>query len=351
MLSKKTHLIGLDIGSRTIKAAEVIHLKGSLSLKKFGMIQIAPGAIEEGAIRDHETVVGAIQQLFSENHFKVKNVATSIGGYSVIVKKINVQNMPEEQLQDTIAFEAEQYIPFDINDVNLDFQILGENETNPNQMSVLLVAARKDMIDEYVSLIDLAGLNPCVVDVDAFALQNCYEANYPSEDGSNVALIDIGASKTSLNILRGTTSEFIRDIASGCDQINTQIMSAFNCTFEESERLKFGKAPDNRSAEEVEDIVHSVVSEWSREVRRALDFYYSSFPENQIQQILLSGGGANVKAFQKLIAEEAQTQVNTLNPFANVSTEAIPGGKESLNRIGPQAAICLGLALRRMDDK
>lgn len=351
MLSKKTHLIGLDIGSRTIKAAEVIQLKGSLSLKKFGMIQIAPGAIEEGAIRDHETVVGAIQKLFSENHFKVKNVATSIGGYSVIVKKINIQNMPEEQLQETIAFEAEQYIPFDINDVNLDFQILGENETNPNQMSVLLVAARKDMIDEYVSLIDLAGLNPCVVDVDAFALQNCYEANYPSEDGSNVALIDIGASKTSLNILRGTTSEFIRDISSGCDQINTQIMSAFNCTFEESERLKFGKAPDNRSAEEVEDIVHSVVSEWSREVRRALDFYYSSFPENQIQQILLSGGGANVKSFQKLIAEEAQTQVNTLNPFANVSAETIPGGKESLNRIGPQAAICLGLALRRMDDK
>jgi len=351
MLSKKTHLIGLDIGSRTIKAAEVIHLKGSLSLKKFGMIQIAPGAIEEGAIRNHETVVEAIQKLFSENHFKVKNVATSIGGYSVIVKKINIQNMPEEQLQETIAFEAEQYIPFDINDVNLDFQILGENETNPNQMSVLLVAARKDMIDEYVSLIDLAGLNPCVVDVDAFALQNCYEANYPSEDGSNVALIDIGASKTSLNILRGTTSEFIRDISSGCDQINTQIMSAFNCTFEESERLKFGKAPDNRSAEEVEDIVHSVVSEWSREVRRALDFYYSSFPENQIQQILLSGGGANVKSFQKLIAEEAQTQVNTLNPFANVSTETIPGGTESLNRIGPQAAICLGLALRRMDDK
>jgi len=373
MLSKKTHLIGLDIGSRTIKAAEVIQLKGSLSLKKFGMIQIAPGAIEEGAIRNHETVVEAIQKLFSENHFKVKNVATSIGGYSVIVKKINIQNMPEEQLQETIAFEAEQYIPFDINDVNLDFQILGENETNPNQMSVLLVAARKDMIDEYVSLIDLAGLNPCVVDVDAFALQNCYEANYPSEDGSNVALIDIGASKTSLNILRGTTSEFIRDISSGCDQINTQIMSAFNCTFEESERLKFGKAPDNRSAfnctfeeserlkfgkapdnrsaEEVEDIVHSVVSEWSREVRRALDFYYSSFPENQIQQILLSGGGANVKSFQKLIAEEAQTQVNTLNPFANVSTETIPGGTESLNRIGPQAAICLGLALRRMDDK
>ncbi len=351
MFGKKTPLIGLDIGSRTIKAAEVLESRSGFSLKHFGMIQIPPGTIEEGTVRDPEAVIGAIQKLFSDNKFKVKNVATSIGGYSVIVKKINVQNMPEEQLQDTIAFEAEQYIPFDINDVNLDFQILGENESNPNQMSVLLVAARKDMIDEYINLIDLAGLTPCIVDVDAFALQNCYEANYPSEEGSNVALIDIGASKTSLNILKGVSSEFIRDIALGCDQVNAQIMSAFNCSFEESEKLKFGKAADNRSAEEVEEIIRSVVAEWSREVRRALDFYYSSFPEDPIHRIMLSGGGANIKAFQKLIAEETQTEVHTLNPFAGVSIGEVPGGRDSLNRIAPQAAICIGLALRRMDDK
>jgi len=130
-LSKKTNLIGLDIGSRTIKAAEVHPSKGGGDLKKFGMIQIPPGAIEEGTVRDPDTVVRAIQKLFSDNKFKNKNIATSIGGYSVIVKKINVQNMSEDQLQDAIAYEAEQYIPFDINDVNLDFQILGENENNP----------------------------------------------------------------------------------------------------------------------------------------------------------------------------------------------------------------------------
>ncbi len=351
LLRQNPHIIGLDIGSRTVKAAEVVGSRSGYNLKKFGMAPVSPGAIEEGAIRDPEAVVGSIQKLFSDNRFKNKNVATSIGGYSVIVKKINVQNMPEEQLQDTIAFEAEQYIPFDINDVNLDFQILGENENNPNQMNVLLVAARRDMIDEYVNIIDLAGLNPCIVDVDAFALQNCYEANQASEEDANVALIDIGAGKTSLNILKGNSSEFIRDIAMGCDQINTQIMSAFNCTFEEAEALKFGKAPDNRSAEEVADIVNSVVTEWSREVRRVFDFYYASFPENPIDRILLSGGGANVKAFQKLVAEDAQVRVERLNPFTKVRVGAVPGGVENLNRIAPQAAICIGLALRKMDDK
>jgi type IV pilus assembly protein PilM len=351
MLRNKPHLIGLDIGSRSIKAAEIFPAKSGFSLKKFGMVALPPGAIEEGAIQDPDAVVGAVQKLITDNKFKNKNVATSIGGYSVIVKKINVQNMPEEQLQDTIAFEAEQYIPFDINDVNLDFQILGENENNPNQMNVLLVAARRDMIDEYVNVIDLAGLNPCIVDVDAFALQNCYEANLPGEEGVNVALIDIGAGKTSLNILKDNTSEFIRDVSMGCDQINTQIMSAFNCTFEDSETLKFGKAPDNRSAEEVADIIHSVVTEWSREVRRVFDFYYASFPENPIDRILISGGGANVRAFQKLMAEESQTRVEPLNPFINVRVGSVPGGKDALNRIAPQAAICLGLALRRMDDK
>ncbi len=351
ILSRQKPLLGLDIGSRTIKAAEVLQSKDGFKLKNFGMIQLPTGTIEEGTIRDPETVVEAIQKLFKDNKFKLKNVATSIGGYSVIVKKINVQNMLEEQLQDTIAFEAEQYIPFDIHDVHLDFQILGESENNPSQMSVLLVAARKDLIDEYVNIVDLAGLNPCIVDVDAFALQNCYEANYASKEGSNVALIDIGANKTSLNILADRTSEFIRDISVGCDQINVQIMSSFNCTFEESEELKLGNAPDNRSAEDVEEIIGSVAGEWGREVRRALDFYYSSFPENQIQQILVSGGGANIKAFQKLIAEETQIRVQTLNPFTNVSVEALAGGEAVLKRIAPQAAISFGLALRRMDDK
>ncbi len=131
---KKTHLAGLDIGSRSIKAAEVVKSRGGYSLKNFGMIDLPLGIIEDGAIKEPEKVTEAIRELFKINRFNIKNVAISVGGYSVIVKKINIQSMPEELLQETIHLEAEQYIPFDINEVNLDFQILGENENNPNQM-------------------------------------------------------------------------------------------------------------------------------------------------------------------------------------------------------------------------
>ncbi|MEW5910217.1 MAG: type IV pilus assembly protein PilM, partial [Thermodesulfobacteriota bacterium] len=350
ILKKTASVIGLDIGSRYIKAAEILKTGAGYTLKRFGMSSIEPNAIEEGTIKDPDHVAATIKTLLSENKFKNKNIATSIGGYSVIVKKINVQNMPESQLQESIQFEAEQYIPFDINDVNLDFQILGENENNPTQMNVLLVAARKDMIEEYVHLIEMAGLNPAIVDVDAFALQNIYELNYPVEN-QNVALIDIGAGKTSLNILKGNSSEFIRDISFGCNQVNNQIMNTFNCSFEESETLKFGKASDNRTAEEVNEIILSVISDWSREIRRAFDFYYSSNPDDQIQRIILSGGGTHIKELHRILTDETGSEVTILNPLANISVGEISIGSKNITAIAPQASICFGLALRRMDDK
>ena len=178
VFGKKEHLIGLDIGSRSIKVAEIVETKGGSTLKNFDSIDIAHGAIEEGTINDPGTVAESLQQLLKSSGIKETNVAVSIGGYSVIVKKIVVQSMAEEQLQETIHFEAEQYIPFDISDVNLDFQILGESESNPNQMNVILVAAKKEMVDDYINLVNLAGLDPCIIDVEAFALQNSFEANY-----------------------------------------------------------------------------------------------------------------------------------------------------------------------------
>jgi type IV pilus assembly protein PilM len=174
---KKDTLVGLDIGSRSIKAAQIVDSKRGPMLKHFGIVEIPHGAIEEGTINDPESVAQSIQQLFKSYGIKSSNVAVSIGGYSVIVKKITVQTMAEEQLQETIHFEAEQYIPFDVSDVNLDFQILGENESNPNQMNVFLVAAKKEMVNDYINLVNLAGLNPCIVDVEAFALQNAFESS------------------------------------------------------------------------------------------------------------------------------------------------------------------------------
>ncbi len=347
---KKDHLVGLDIGSRAIKAGEITETKKGFTLEKFGMIDIPPGIIEDGSIKDPEPVADAIRQLYKTYNIKEHNVAISIGGYSVIVKKINVQSMTEEQLQETIHFEAEQYIPFDISDVNLDFQILGENDQNPNQMGVLLVAAKKEMIDDYINLTQLAGLNPCIIDVDAFALQNIFESSYDLED-ENVALIDIGASKTSLNILKGSTSVFMRDVSLGCGQINQKIASLVDCSPEEAEQLKFGDASDKISQEDMSGIVSSVVADWCTEIRRALDFFYSTYPDDQIKKIVLSGGGGNIKEFRQLLAVETSAEVQTINPFESLYVDDDRFDTKYLEKIAPQASICLGLSLRKVNDK
>ena len=350
LFGKKIHLVGLDIGSRTIKVSELIDTKKGYSLKNFGTIDIPSGVIEEGTIKDPETVAGSIRELFKTYNIKEQNVAISVGGYSVIVKKISVQTMTEEELQDTIQFEAEQYIPFDITDVNLDFQMLGEAEGNPNQMNVLLVAAKRDMVDDYINLVQIAGLNPCIIDVDAFALQNIFELNYDIEDES-IALIDIGASKTSLNITKGTASLFMRDVSLGCGQINQKIIALAECTPEEAETLKFSEEPDKISQNDIIEITTSVITDWCTEIRRALDFFYSTYPDEHIKRIVLSGGGANINEFKELLAEETSTDVETINPFKNINLESSRLDASYLEQVAPQAAICMGLAIRRVDDK
>jgi type IV pilus assembly protein PilM len=347
---KKNRLVGLDIGSRTLKLAEIIDTKAGSTLKNFSTINIEPGLIEEGSVRDPEAVSGYIRELFKSTKLKDKNVAISIGGYSVIVKKINVQTMTEDELHETIHFEAEQYIPFDISEVNLDFQILGESEHNPNQMNVLLVAAKKEMISEYINLMKMAKLNPRIIDVDAFALQNILNFNYSLEE-ENIALIDIGASKTSLNILKDNVSEFMRDVSLGCEQINDKIASTVGCTIEETEAIKLGEETDLISAEDLKEIVDSVVTDWCIEIKRALDFFYSTYPEEQIGRIVLSGGGANIKKFLELLAAETSAEVEVINPFQNFIIDSNRFDSSYLEQIAPQAAICMGLASRKIGDK
>jgi type IV pilus assembly protein PilM len=347
---KNDHLVGLDIGSKVVKAGEIIASKKGFSLKKFGMLQLSPGTIEEGAIKDPENAAACIRELFQMHRIKSRNVAISIGGYSVIVKNIVTQSMSEDDLQDTIHIEAEQYIPFDINDVNLDFLILGEADTSPNQMNVLLIAVKKEIVSDYVNLIKLAGLNPCIIDVDAFALQNIYEINYDVRS-QNVALIDIGASKTSLNILKAGNSAFIRDVSLGCSQINHRIMSETGCDFLQAEKIKLGQPTDTISAENIKAIEADAVSGWCAEIRRALDFFYSNYPDDAIGQVILSGGGANIPSFRETLSTQTSIEVTTIDPFQRILKNDDKNDTDYLSEVAPQAAICLGLALRRVNDK
>lgn len=349
--SKRNRLVGLDIGSRAIKAAEIDGLKKGekLTLKRFGIVDIPRGAIEEGNIKKPGEVADAIKHLFKSYDISHNNVAVSLGGYSVIIKKINIQSMTEDQLQETIQFEAEQYIPFDIKDVNIDFQILGNND-NANRMNVLLVAAKKEIIESYMSLLEMANLNPCIIDVDALALQNIFEINYQPKN-ENVALIDIGAGKTSLNILKGEDSVFMRDVSLGCDQINQKIINLIGCSYDEAEQIKFSQETDLISSEDMMEIISTVVADWCAEIQRALDFFYSTFPDEQIKAIILSGGGGNIENFKQLLTSETTIKVETIDPFKAFHIDKKKFDLPFIKQVASQAALCMGLATRRVDDK
>ena len=350
LFAKKNHLVGLDIGSKTVKLCDVLETrKKGFILNKFGMITLPNGAIEDGVIKDPETVSEAICELFKVQKIREKNVAISIGGYSVIVKKIQLQNMTDSELQETIQYEAEQYIPFDINDVNLDFHILGESQVAANKLDVILVAAKKELVSEYVNLIELSGLRPCVVDIDAFALQNIYEINYDTKE-EVVALIDIGASKTSLNIVKDGVSLFTRDVSLGCNQINLKISNKVVCSLEDAETIKLTGKSNKITPQEIAEIVTLVIGDWCLEIRRAIDFFYSTYPDDQIRKILISGGGANINEFLQILATETASEVEVINPFGNFSIDKRLD-TSFLKKVSPQAAICMGLAIRRIDDK
>ena len=348
--SKKDRLIGLDIGSRSIKLGEVHDTKKGRILQKFGLVDLPQNSIVEGRIKEPSVVADAIKGLMSDLKVTERNVATSVAGYSVIIKRITVAKQTEEDLHENIQYEAEQYIPFDLADVNIDFHIIGESELNPNQMNVMLVAAKTDIINEYIDLLDMADLNPCVIDIDVFALERVFEENYLNEEGT-VGLIDIGANKMNINIVKGYMSAFTRDVNIGGEQITREIATRFDASFEEAEAIKLGRDKEKVPEEEVREIVYSTISSWGAEIRRAIDFYYSTGSDEDIGRIMLSGGASQTEGFSELLSAETSIDVQACNPFMGVKINEKQIEADYLEKVAPQGAICMGLASRRVDDK
>lgn len=345
----KNHLIGLDIGSSFIKAAEIKITSKEKRLKKFGMIKTPHGAISEDRIVDMESVAGEIRKLFKTLKIREKNVAISTGGHSVVIKTINTSRLPENELHKTIYSEAEQYIPYDIDDVNIDYQILGESEFSPEQMNVLLVAVKKDLVAEYIQLIHTAGLNPRIIDVDTFALQNIYESIPGQDPGEIVMLVDVGASKTSLNILKGTSSIMMRDNVSGTRQISEGLSARLEISVQEAENILHGKEGNHRDL--IREISDDISSTWCSEICEVINAFQSNTNEENLGKILLSGGGSFVQGFAENLQSEVDARVAILDPFQGLATGSKNFSDPFLAEVGPQAPIALGLALRRVDDK
>ena len=357
--SKKNQLVGIDIGSHSIKVAEVEDSKQGMVLKNFGMIELPHEAIMDGSIKEMEVVSLALKNLLKNLRINNKNSATSISGYSVIVKKITLPRKGEEDLEKTIQNEAEQYIPFDINDVNLDFQILpsamkeeeDEEEEKEGLMDILLVAAKKDIVDEYISLFQLSELNPIVLDIDAFALQNAFEISNAEQSGCH-ALVHIGAQQLTINVVREGVSVFTRDSSYGGAQITSEIQRKFDISYEEAEKMKLGATPIGLHQRPIlEDIFSSAVARWSQEIKRALDFVATTFIGIKVDEILLSGGSSLIPGFSKYLSMETDLHVSKVNPFANLEVKEKLFDAAYLNYCAPLAVIAIGLALRSIGDR
>ena len=355
-IPKKNQLVGVDIGSHSIKVAEIDDTARGMVLKNFGTIGLPQDAIVEGSIKEMEIVSAALKNLLQNLKIKNKNVAVSVSGYSVIVKKITIPRKEERDLEGSIQSEAEQYIPFDINDVNLDYQILysggeEEEEGKESYMDVLLVAAKKDIVEEYISLLHLTELNPAILDIDAFALQNTFEISDHEQSGCH-ALVHIGAQHLTINVIKDGISIFTRDSSYGGSQVTGEIQKKLNISYQEAERIKLGAKPIGaQQGPTVEETFTSTVTRWGQEIKRALDFVTTTFTDIKVDDILLSGGSSLIPGFTKYLGLETGLKIDTLNPFANMEIREKSFDIGYLNYSAPIAVISIGLALRSIGDR
>ncbi|MCA1651171.1 MAG: pilus assembly protein PilM, partial [Acidobacteria bacterium] len=297
-------LVGLDIGSSAVKAVELKPAGKGYKVTAFGSEPIPPDSIVDGAIIDAAAVADAIRRLFETRKIGTKDVAASLSGNAVIVKKITLPVMTGTELAESIYWEAEQYIPFDIQDVNLDYQILDRGDAaGKGTMDVLLVAAKKEKIADYTGVIAQAGRAAVVVDVDAFALQNAYEVNYGIEPGAVVVLLNAGASATNINILSGDQSVFTRDISIGGNAYTEALQKELNLPFERADQLKRGEPADVVPFEEARPVLRAVTENVMLEIQKTFDFFKATAASDRIDRIMVSGGASRAEGFTEMLTE------------------------------------------------
>jgi len=356
MFGSSRSLVGLDMGDSSIKVVQLKDMgKGrGYQLQKLGWDPLATEAIVDGAIMDAQLVAETMQRLFQRCRIKPSTpVAVALSGHSVIVKRISLPVMSEAELEESIHWEAEQYIPFDIEDVNLDYQILeGSSLSGEGNMDVLLAAAKKDKINDYVSVIEQAGLNAATVDISAFAMQNAFEANYDFEPEQVIALVDIGSAVSSIAVLHGGTSVYWRDINNiGGNQYTDAIQKELNLSADQAEQLKRGEEIDGIPYEQVLPIITAVNDDLGAEIQKTLDFFKQiSATDRELHRLYLTGGTAQVVHLKEALGERLNTQVELLNPFRRVPPAGRDVSSEVLNDMMPTASVAVGLALRKLGD-
>jgi type IV pilus assembly protein PilM len=345
----KKNLVGLDIGSSSVKAVELSKKGSALQLLNMGFENLQADTIVDGQIMELNNVSNVISNIFNEHQIRTPRVAAGVSGHSVIVKNIVLPAMSQEELQESFSWHAEEHIPFDIADVNLDYELTSKSSES---LHVLMAACKSDKIANVKQAIQLAGKQPVIIDVDAFALQNCYEVNYQPKAGEIVALLNIGASTMNINILNGTRSVFARDASVGGSQYTSLLQKELGLSFEQAEGVKRGMAlPEGIEARPIQPIIETVSDILALEVKKTIDFYRATAAEGDttIQKILLAGGGSKLPGLAEFLSRRFEIPVEVFNPFRQIEVDTKKFDPDYMKEIIPEMAVAVGLALRGVE--
>ena len=345
----KKNLVGLDIGSSSIKAVELQRKGNTYQLVNLGFENLSPDTVVDGQIMELNNVSNVITSIFGEHQIKTTRVAAGVSGHSVIVKNIVLPQMSTDELRESFSWHAEEHIPFDISDVNLDYQV---TSSSSDALNVLMAACKSDKIANVKQAIQLAGKQPVVIDVDTFALQNCYEVNYQPKAGEVVALLNIGASTMNINIMNGACSVFARDASVGGSQYTSLLQKELGLTFEQAEAVKRGyPLPDGIAPRPIQPIIETVSDILALEIRKTMDFYRATAEESEesIQKILIAGGSSKLPGLPEYLAKRFEIPVELFNPFREIQVDDRKFDPDYMKEIVPEMAIAVGLALRGVE--
>ncbi|MGI8468122.1 MAG: type IV pilus assembly protein PilM [Pyrinomonadaceae bacterium] len=347
---KKKSVAGLDIGSSSIKVVELDGKMNSLNLAGLGFENLPGDTVVDGQIMELNAVSEAINNICKDHQIKAGQVVTGVSGHSVIIKNIVLPPMSRDELEESIDWHAEEHIPYDLSDVTLDYQVTGENAQATH---VLIAACKRERIDNLKQAIQLSGKQPIVIDVDTFALQNCYEVNYQPDESQVVTLLNIGASTMNINIVQGTRSLFTRDITVGGSQFTDILQRNLGISFQQAEAVKRGVASDSETVEEkaIEPLMDNVMDMVALEIQKTFDFYRATAEDGGVaaQKILVSGGGSKLEGLREGLAKRLELPVETLDPFRQIKVDARKFDPDYLSEIMPEMAVAVGLALRGVE--
>ncbi len=362
-LSKNTPLVAVDIGSHSIKVAQLSSKKKETELLNFGIMAQEPESIVDGVIQKPDEVSETLSRLLKAEKIDTKFAISSLAGEAVIVKKIKIDEMSPEDLQERISEEADQYIPFDIDDVSLSYQILGQAQPDENdpefeedapaaepKMDVLLVAVQNEIIESRMDVMTAAGLKPVIMDLDVFAMVNALNLQADMWHSGSVALVDLGDSFTHLNILSNGVTVQTRDIPIGGSHITNKLISKYDSTVSETLDMKLGAVPSQVKAEAVVATIQKALEKIMDELEKTFE-HYNSTHSRPLEKIIISGGGALIPGISHYMADHFKVPTEILDPIQSLRFNPKQFDMEAIQALAPLSAVAIGLATRRFDHK